>query len=351
MSAWQENVALALYTTMNLGGPAKYFVTVASVDELKQTLREAAEKKVRVHILAGGSNTIFSDAGFDGLVIKIDFKGIEWVDDGEYVVVKAQAGEAWEPLAAETVKRNLAGFECLAGIPGSVGGTPVQNVGAYGQDVSQTIVKVRALDRKTLAIIELSNADCHFSYRMSRFKGGDSDHYVIMAVTYRLKKNGPPTLVYQQVIDAVRLRQGSGGQVGLKDVREIILELRRAKSMVLDPNDPHTRSCGSFFMNPILSKEKLAKVLAVAQAHDMGDVPRFPHAETTVTVPAAWLIEQAGWHKGLRQWGVGISDNHPLALVNYGGTTQALLALAQEIEASVTKQFDIILTREPVMVE
>jgi UDP-N-acetylmuramate dehydrogenase len=344
MSKWQEKVPLAPYTTINLGGPAKYFITVTSVEQLKLELQEVTAKNLRVHILAGGSNTIFSDDGFSGLIIKIDLKGIEWLDDGEYVLVTAQAGEPWEPLAAEAVKRNLAGFECLAGIPGSVGGTPVQNVGAYGQDVSQTIVKVRALDRKTLEVVELSNADCHFSYRMSWFKGEGSDRYVIISVTYRLPKNGLPKLVYQQVIDTV------GEQPTLAAVQEAVLALRRSKSMVVDLADPHTRSCGSFFMNPILSHAQLDTLVSWAKDHAAGDVPHFWHTVTTVTVPAAWFVEQAGFRKGLRREGVGISDNHPLALVNYGGTTVDLLALAADIQIAVRKQFALELVREPVIV-
>lgn len=343
MSNWQENVELAPHTTMQLGGPARYFVAVSSVEELKAALQIAQEKKLRVHILAGGSNTVFSDDGFDGLVINIDLKGISFVDDGDDVIITAQAGEAWEPLAKETVERNLAGFECLAGIPGSVGATPVQNVGAYGQDVSQTIEKVTALDRESLEIVEFSNADCQFSYRMSRFKGTDADAYVIMAVTYRLKKNGAPTLEYQQVIDTV------GSEPTLQKARAVVLALRKSKSMVVDPTDVNTRSCGSFFTNPIVSEEELQRVISIAQEHGIGDVPRFPHEDAAFTVPAAWLIEHAGWHKGLRQGGVGISDNHPLALVNYNGTTNELLSLARDIQESVQEKFGVALVQEPIV--
>lgn len=342
MLHWQENVALAPYTTIQLGGPARYFVAVQSVEELQQALREAAKKKIRVHILAGGSNTVFADAGFDGLAIKIDLKGVEFVDDGDQVVIVARAGEVWESLAEEAVRRDLAGFECLAGIPGSVGGTPVQNVGAYGQEVSQTITEVTALDRQTFEPVKFSNAECQFSYRMSRFKGKDSQRFVIVAVTYRLRKGGAPTLVYQPVIDQ------AGENPTLQNVRAIVLALRKHKSMMLDPTDPHTRSCGSFFTNPILAKAELKKLAARAQ--NIGDVPQFPRGDDTVTIPAAWLIEHSGWRKGLRRGGVGISDNHPLALVNYGGTTAALLALADDIQTSVSKKFGIELVREPVVV-
>ncbi len=333
---WQENVVLAPYTTVQLGGPARFFMIVKTVEDLREALQAARDKKLRVHILAGGSNTLFTDAGFDGLVIKVDLKGIEWQEEGEAVVVRAAAGELWEPLAQEAVARNVAGFECLAGIPGSVGATPVQNVGAYGQEVAQTIVKVEALDQSTLELVEFSNQECGFSYRLSRFKEKDADRYVITAVTYSLIKNGPPTLVYQSVIDE------AGDAPTLARVREVVLKLRKAKSMVVDAADPHTRSCGSFFTNPIVSEGSLTRLPKQA--------PHFPASEGHVSIPAAWLIEQAGWHKGFRRGGVGISDNHPLALVNYGGTTVELLALAQEIEKSVEQRFGVTLTREPVLV-
>lgn len=343
MLNWQENVILAPHTTIRLGGPARFFVSVKSADTLREALREAGEKNLRVHILGGGSNTVFADNGFDGLVIKIDLKGVEFVDSGGDVLVMAQAGEVWERLAAETVRRNLAGFECLAGIPGQVGGTPVQNVGAYGQEVAQTIVEVAAVDRRTLAPVRLTNAECGFSYRMSRFKADDADRFVIVAVTYRLKKNGEPCLEYQQV------RDKAGERAGLKSVREIVLSLRKAKSMVIDPRDSNTRSCGSFFMNPTLEMAHLEKLQRWADEHNQGKAPFFM-AGGKVLVPAAWLVERAGFAKGLRRDGVGISDNHPLALVNYGGTSATLLALAGDIQRAVQDKFGISLIREPVVV-
>lgn len=344
MSTWQENVLLAPYTTVGLGGPARYFVTITSVEELQAALEEAQNKDVRVHILAGGSNTIFSDAGFAGLVIKMNMRGVEFVDDGKYVLITAQAGELWEPLVAKTVIQNLAGFECLSGIPGSVGGTPVQNVGAYGQEVSQTITHVTALDCQSRQLVEFSNSECQFAYRMSRFKVLSAERYVIVAVQYRLRKDGAPTLVYQQVIDE------AGENPSLAQVREVVLRLRRSKSMVWDESDPHAHSCGSFFTNPTLSSAELAALSEWAERHAASVVPHFPAGDDRVTVPAAWFIEQAGWRKGWRQGGVGISANHPLALVNYGGTTTELLALATEIELSVKKKFGIVLMREPVVV-
>ena len=341
----KEHEPLAPYTTIKLGGPARYFVSVASAEELKEALQTATKNDWRTHILAGGSNTIFSDAGFNGLVIKINLKGTVWRDEEDAVMLTAVAGELWEPLAAEAVRRGLAGFECLAGIPGSVGATPVQNVGAYGQDVSQTIVGVDALDRQTLKRVTFTNAECDFSYRMSRFKGVDSDRYVIVAVTYRLPKNAAPTLKYQQVIER------AGANPTLASVREIVLSLRKSKSMVLDQNDPHTRSCGSFFMNPTLAEADLERLGRWAREREVPPPPSFPAAPGFVTVPAAWLIEQAGWHKGFRRGGVGISANHPLALVNYGGTTAEVMALSHEIEGSVQELFDITLVREPVAVK
>lgn len=326
----EENILLAPLTTIKLGGQAKFFTRCSSAEELREALKWAKEKNIRWHVLSGGSNTIFLDYGFDGLVIKIELKGVEFGKDGK---VRIAAGEDWDPFVAECVRRNLAGAECLSGIPGLAGATPIQNVGAYGQEVSQVITKVKALDVDSLEEIEFQNSDCEFSYRWSWFKGQDVGKYIITAVEFQLTPGGKPNSSYKQVSEAL------SSHPTLENVRQAILDLRRKKSMVIDPADPNTHSCGSFFENILLE-----------HVPDPTGMPTFTEAGIT-RVPTAWLIEQAGFPKGFRKGGVGISANHNLALVNYGGTAEELLDLAEEIQVAVKKKFGIKLKREPVVVK
>lgn len=259
--------------------------------------------------------------------------------------MKVAAGEDWDAFVAECVERNLAGIETLSGIPGSAGATPIQNVGAYGQDVSQAIVSVKVLDTETLEEVEFSNEQCGFGYRSSRFKTEDAGRYVVVAVTFQLVKDGKPTLKYPQLIEKV----GSRGQE-LAAVRRAVLELRRSKSMVIDESDPHSRSCGSFFMNVVFSKDDFEKFMQrIGRLKLKNEMPSFSSGDE-VKVPAAWLVEQAGFEKGQRHGGVGISQNHMLALVNYEGTTEELLTLAEQIQRKVKDVFNVELKREPMVV-
>ncbi|MFA6541789.1 MAG: UDP-N-acetylmuramate dehydrogenase [Bacteroidota bacterium] len=351
----KENTILSPYTTIHLGGAARYFCECSSTDEITEALAFAASKNIRLHILSGGSNTIFLDEGFDGLIVKIDTKGISIVDDGDDVLVTAAAGEEWEKFTAFCVGKGYAGVECLSGIPGSVGATPIQNVGAYGQEVKDTIEKVAVLDRVSLDEKILTKAECRFSYRGSRFKYHEADRYVVTAVTFRLKKNGRPTINYPEVQKVIAshidLSSLAGGTESLGAVRDIVLALRRKKSMVIDPNDPNTRSVGSFFMNPVVTNEQLTEINERwEKIRDGTAFPSYP-SEGKVKVPAAWLIEKAGFKKGYTTNGVGISENHTLALVNRGGTTKALLALAEEIEREVKRVFSVDLHREANVVQ
>ncbi|HLD26299.1 MAG TPA: UDP-N-acetylmuramate dehydrogenase [Candidatus Andersenbacteria bacterium] len=344
MSAWQENVALAQYTNIGLGGPARFFVSIHEAKDLTEALVAAQQRNLPVHILGGGSNTVFADQGFDGLVIHIALRGIDWRPQGESMLVTVGAGEDWDALVAETVARNLAGLECLSGIPGVVGATPMQNVGAYGQQVSDVITNVTVLDRTTLTEHNFSNADCQFGHRDSLFKSSAVDRFVITSVTYRLTPSGPPTLKYPQVQAVV------GSSPSLSEVREAVLTLRRQKSMVADPQDPHSRSCGSFFVNPVMSDSELQSLIRRYRAlGGEDDVPVFIEGDL-LKVPAAWLIEHAGFAKGTRRGGVGISPNHALGLVNYDGTTQELLSLASDVQQGVLKKFGLRLVLEPVVV-
>lgn len=327
----QEHVLLAPLTTMQLGGEARYLIRVASVEQLIEALTWAKEQRLPWHVLSGGSNTVFLDEGFSGLVIKIEITGTDWQENGKVIV---GAGELWDPFVEHCVAKNLAGVECLSGIPGMVGATPIQNVAAYGQQVSTIIEEVRTLEVATLREEFFSSAECGFGHRSSRFKYADAGKYVVTGIVFQLRPGGEPMVTYPQVREALQ----NNPQPTLQDLRDTVLNLRRRKSMVLDSNDPNTRSCGSFFENPLLTEISGA-----------GEVVTFDENEQT-RVPSAWLIEQAGFPKGFRRGGVGISANHNLALVNYGGTAKELLALAADIQAEVKQKFGVELKPEPIIV-
>lgn len=332
----RENTPLAPLTTMGLGGPARYLAECTSLAELRACLTWAAAEGLPVQVLGRGSNVLFADAGYSGVVLKVGLAGV--VFSGE--TVEVAAGEDWDSFVRHCVERGLAGVECLSGIPGSVGATPIQNVGAYGQEVKDTIAEVRALDRQTLAEIAFAPAECGFAYRQSRFKGADRDRFIVTSVTYRLDASGQPQIRYPEL-----RRHVNDAQPTLAAVRDAVLALRRGKSMVIDPQDPNARSVGSFFLNPVITAAAFA-----ALQDRYPKVPHFPDA-AGVKVPAAWLVEQAGFHKGLQRGEVGISERHALALVNRRGTTRQVLALAGEIRDAVEQTFGIRLEREPVLVE
>ncbi len=353
----KSGVDISEYTTIGLGSVAKYFVSCRSVDEIRSAFQFAESERLPVQILGGGSNVIFPDDGFNGLVLKIDCKGVECVPDGEYTMVRAAAGEVWDDLVKLCVGKDLAGVECLSGIPGSVGATPIQNVGAYGQEVKDTIISVKALDRKSLELVEFTSADCEFGYRKSRFKTRDKDCFVIVEVAYRLRNSGMPTIRYEELREHIRVngieqgtRNTERGSVGLQEVRDAVLALRRRKSMVVDPDDPNSRSVGSFFVNPILSENEHKNFIEKLSLNGIKSAPSYKDAAGT-KLSAAWLIENSGFHKGYGRNGVGISPNHALALVNYSGTAEAILSLASDIEGAVREKFGVQLEREAVVVE
>ena len=342
-------------TTMRLGGPARFFAACSSTDDIRDGLAWAASKGVAVRVLAGGSNTIVADAGFGGLVLKIASSGVTFDDDGASVAVTAAAGEDWDALVLQCIEADLSGIECLSGIPGSVGATPMQNVGAYGQEVSETITSVRAIDRQTLKEVSFGNGDCRFRYRRSRFKSEDRGRYVITEVTYRLDKGVRPALRYPELIRYVEehadVDQLDPGKPASTAVRDSVLTLRRRKSMVLDPEDPNTFSVGSFFLNPVLKPPGWRDLQQRwRQLNREGGIPRFEESEG-VKVPAAWLVEQAGFQKGSERDGAAISENHTLAIVNCGGGAAAVLGLASEIQKAVSDTFGVQLQREPEVVE
>jgi UDP-N-acetylmuramate dehydrogenase len=354
-SGFASDIALAPLTTLGLGGPARCFVDAVDDETLRDALGWARARALPVALIGGGSNVIVPDAGFPGLVIALRMRGVAMTNDGERVHVTAAAGEPWDELVGRSVSEGLAGIECLSGIPGLVGATPIQNVGAYGQEVSSTIASVRVLERDTLTERVLTNAECDFSYRYSALKR-QPGRYVVLGVSFALHKGGAPLLRYQELVNAFIARGGSSAP-SLDDVRASVIALRRAKSMVYDPAAPdeNTRSAGSFFLNPIvpaLQADALAaQLLAEGRIATPSALPRYPTADATLAkLAAAWLIEAAGFRKGERRGAVGISTKHSLALVCHAGATaDELIAFSNEIEARVQARFGVRLEREPVL--
>ena len=339
-----ENVPLAPMTTLQVGGPARYFAIAASEHDVPKALEFASSRKLNVFVLGGGSNILVSDNGFDGLVLKIGLKGIERTDnDRDDIEVRVASGEDWDKFVADCVDNGLAGIECLSGIPGLIGGTPVQNVGAYGQEVSETITAVRCFDRTTQEFVDLSNADCGFEYRKSIFNSGERDRYIVLGVTYVLKRNGPPKIIYKDLLDFFEGRTPT-----LNETREAVLAIRRGKSMVIDPADPNSCSAGSFFKNPIVPESVIDEI---AEALVIPKVPHFRVNNSEVKIPAAWLIENAGFSKGFVHGNAGISTNHSLAIINRGGATaEDVVAFKELIQDTVEERFHIRLIPEPVFV-
>jgi UDP-N-acetylmuramate dehydrogenase len=351
----QRNIPLSDHTTIGLGGRARLFAHCSSVETLQAALAYARRRNLRVQILGGGSNTIFADRGFGGLVLKVGLHGVSFREEDRRAEVTAGAGEQWDDLVVQSIARGLAGIECLSGIPGCVGATPIQNVGAYGQEVGDSIVRVRGIDVRTLEIVEFSAKECGFRYRQSRFKARDAGRYLIVDVTFSLERNVPPVIRYRELARYLESLTPpvslEAGTQGLSRVRSAVLQLRRGKSMVIDPADPDSRSVGSFFVNPVLTQEKFLRIERRWRKTGAGEpIVAYPSAGG-LKIPAAWLVEHAGFKKGYRKKRAGISTHHALALVNHGGSTRELLALAREIERGVFKTFAIRLEREPVVVK
>jgi len=344
----RENISLAPWTTFGIGGPARWFVEAASEDAIVEANDWARQRGVPLFVLGGGSNLLVADAGFDGLVLRVAVKGIER-DGGLF---RVGAGEDWDAFVEHGVSTSCAGIECLAGIPGTVGGTPVQNVGAYGQEVASVIERVRAYDLQMRTFVELSGGECGFGYRRSRFNTTDRGRYIVTRVDYRLTPDGAPTMRYADVREAV-LAGGEAPQgPSLAAVAHAVRQIRQGKGMLLVEGDPDCRSAGSFFKNPVVSRERFREI---AERSNMAP-PSFPAGsgaenEECVKIPAAWLIEEAGFAKGYAIGAAGISTKHTLAIVNRGGATaQEILALADRIAAEVEVRFGIRLEREPELV-
>jgi len=337
----RENVPLAPLTTIGIGGPARFFARATTVDEVREGVAWSSRHSQPLFILGGGSNLLISDDGFAGFVMQIDLRGIVVESEDEYATVKVAAGEAWDPFVAMAVERRWAGIECLSGIPGSVGATPIQNVGAYGQDVSETIIRVEVLDRGTGLVTSLTNRDCRFGYRMSLFKNYERDRYVVLNVTFRLKVGGDASVRYPELRKYLEERGES--ELDVRTVRDAVIAIRKRKGMVIDPHDPDTRSDGSFFMNPVLSAADFERFSANAE-----NAPHFPGSGDTVKLSAAWLIEHAGFSKGFVHGNVGLSSKHTLAVINRGGgTAREVRELVEMIQGRVREKFGIEIQPEP----
>jgi len=342
----QENVPLAPLTTLEVGGPARYFAEATTVDEVRAAIDFSRSRNLGLFVLGGGSNLVIADAGWPGMMLKVGILGIDH-HHGTPVVFDVGAGEEWDAFVSSVVRHQCAGVECLSGIPGSVGGTPVQNVGAYGQEVSQTIVSLDALDLSTGEVKELFNEDCQFRYRTSIFNTRARGRYVILRVRYGLHYHGSPSIEYA---DLKKYFAGWTTTPTLAQTREAVRQIRASKAMLIVPRDEDCRSAGSFFKNPVLAPEQFEELAMRASARKL-TIPSFPALEAQKKVSAAWLVEHSGFSKGFGYGPVGISRKHALAIVNRGGAkAEDIIALRDQIQERVEVIWDIHLEPEPVFV-
>jgi UDP-N-acetylmuramate dehydrogenase len=312
---------------------------------VREAIAYAKSRNLPLFILGGGSNLVVSDAGWPGLVLKVSLLGINHRHGHGTAYFDVGAGEDWDSFVAATVQHHCAGIECLSGIPGSVGGTPVQNVGAYGQEVAETIDSVVALDVESGEEEEFEKSDCGFGYRSSIFNTSARGRYVILRVTYALVHDGHPRLAYADL----QKHFAGRGEPTLAEVREAVRQIRASKGMLLTPGDPDARSAGSFFKNPVLTENEFESLKRRAAARGL-EIPNYPALAARRKVSAAWLVEQSGFSKGFGNGHVGISRKHALAIVNRGGATSAeVIQLKNEIQARVQQQWEIQLEPEPVL--
>lgn len=337
----RENVALGPLTTLGVGGPARYFAVAENEADVAEAVRWAGDRGLPLFVLGGGSNLLVSDAGFPGLVLQIAIEGIEGAGEGLFQV---GAGEVWDGFVDRMVKAGMQGVECLAGIPGSVGGTPVQNVGAYGQEVAETIVGVRTFDRQTGEFLELDREACKFRYRKSLFNVDVPDRYIVTRVDFQLHPFGQPQVTYG---DVKRYFLDSPEHIDLQSVAAAVRRIRRGKGMLIVEGDPDCRSAGSFFKNPVVEADRVAEIAAAGTCKE--PMPQWPAGDGLVKLSAAWLIERAGFPKGFTDGAAGISSRHTLALINRGGATAADIEdLQGRIQDGVWVRFGVELEREPV---
>lgn len=340
----RQDVPLAPYTTFGIGGPAAYFAEIASETELVEAVNFARERQLEIFTLGGGSNLLIPDRGFDGLVLHIAMNGpTEITIDADTALHTVAAGVEWNSFVLSVCQEEISGVECLAGIPGFVGGTPVQNVGAYGQEVSQTIASVRALDLESMAFVDIPADQCGFAYRRSIFNSTHRGRYIVTAVTFRFDLSQRPRLTYADLT-----RHFGDAQPTPIEVYLAVRAIRHGKGMLIVEGEPDSRSAGSFFKNPVVPREALNRIASSLHL-EVEEIPHWPAGSDSVKLPAAWLLERAGFVKGYTMGKAGISSRHTLALINKGSASAAdIFALRDTIQAKVKDLFDIQLEQEPV---
>ncbi len=343
----QKNIPLAPLTTFRIGGPARHYVEAITLDDVQQAVEFTRSNQLSLFVLGGGSNLVIADSGWPGLVLRIAISGIDRRDESGKAIFEVGAGESWDRFVSQAVVAKCAGVECLSGIPGSVGGTPVQNVGAYGQEVSETIESVQVFDLQDNQVRELCNEACGFTYRSSIFNTTERGRFIILRVTFALRPNGEPYLEYA---DLKRHFAGRESPPNLAEAREAVRHIRTLKGMLIVPGDPDCQSAGSFFRNPVLSEAQHEDLRQRALAKGFS-VPSYPALEKNKKVSAAWLVEKSGFARGYGFGQVGISSKHALAIVNRGGGTAAeVCALKDQIQQRVQEIWGIHLEPEPVFV-
>ena len=347
----RRDVPLAPMTTLKVGGAARFFADATTSELLIAGVEWACARALPLFLLGGGSNIVVADEGFPGLVLRVAILGIETRFENDQVILTAGAGVEWDSLVATCATNNWAGLECMSGIPGRVGATPVQNVGAYGQETSETLLRLEAFDTATGKLVEMSGDECEFGYRASRFKARDRDRFIITRVAYRLTVNGKPTIRYRELEQY--LAEHDAARPTIAQVREAVIAIRRRKAMVIDPTDADSSSVGSFFVNPTVTREEFARVSerAAPLLSSAEEMPSFPAAGDRVKLSAAWLIERAGITRGYMHGNVGTSRKHALAITNRGGgTAREVMELKQIIQSRVMDTFGVALTPEPIFV-
>src|SRR3954466_7087180 len=343
-----ENVPLAPLTTLQVGGPARYFSEATSLSEIHEAVAIASEQKLPLFVMGGGSNLVISDDGWPGMVLKVAIRGMDERTVEGSVHFDVSAGEDWDEFVSRAVQRGCAGVECLSGIPGSVGGTPVQNVGAYGQEVADTIDSVLVFDLRDNQIRELCTEACGFAYRSSIFNSSERGRFIILRVTYNLIPNGDPRIEYADLKKHFAERATTNPT--LAETREAVRQVRARKAMLIQPGDEDSQSAGSFFKNPILSFDQYMELTRRAAHRDL-QIPSYPAQEARRKISAAWLVEHSDFHKGYTLGRAGLSRKHALAIVNRGGATAAdILALKEQIQERVLGAWGILLDSEPVFV-
>jgi UDP-N-acetylmuramate dehydrogenase len=344
-----ENIPLAPLTTLKIGGPAKYFVEAKDAGEVQEAVLFARSRDLPLFVLGGGSNLLIADSGWPGLVLKIAIEGIEQQpghDEDGRVIFTVGAGESWDKFVSRSVAARSAGIECLSGIPGSVGGTPVQNVGAYGQEVSDTITSVQVFDLRDGQVREICNQACQFGYRSSIFNTSERGRFIVLRIDFALTPNGKPLIEYT---DLKRHFAGRETSPNLAETREAVRHIRALKGMLIVPGDPDCLSAGSFFKNPVLTESQHEDLKKRAAARGLS-IPTYPALETQKKVSAAWLVERSGFARGYGLGRAGISRKHALAIINRGGASAAdILALKDQIQQRVEEIWGVHLEAEPVM--